>query len=67
MGDWLDAARGDLAGLVALDRFAARGMVRGWHLGRECVRFWVLGVESENWTSSIVSSDDGRRGARWPI
>ena len=41
MGDWRDAARGDLAGLVALDRFAARGMVRGVHLGGECVRFWM--------------------------
>ena len=37
MADWGDAARGHLAGLVALDRFAARGMVRGVHLGRDCV------------------------------
>ena len=36
MDDWRDAARGDLARLVTLDRFAARGMVRGWHLGRDC-------------------------------
>ena len=32
MADWGDTARGHLAGLVALDRFAARGMVRGGHL-----------------------------------
>ena len=37
MADWRDAARGHFAGLVALDRFAARGMVRGMHLGRDCV------------------------------
>ena len=37
MADWGDAARGHLAGLVALDRFAARGMVRGVHPGRDCV------------------------------
>ena len=51
MADWGDAARGHLAGLVALDRFAARGMVRGVHLGRECVHFRMQGVESENRTS----------------
>ena len=32
MGDWGDAARGHLAGLVALDRFAARGMIEGTRL-----------------------------------
>ena len=48
MADWGDAARRHLAGLVALDRFAARGMVMGVHLGRECVHFRVQGVESEN-------------------
>jgi hypothetical protein len=37
MADWGDTARGDLAGLVVFDRFAARGMVRGVHLGRDCV------------------------------
>jgi hypothetical protein len=55
MGDWRDAARGDLAGLVELDRFAARVMVRGVHLGCECVHFWVHGVESENRTSGSHS------------
>ena len=54
MADWGDAARGQLAGLVALDRFAARSMVRGVHLGRECVHFRMQGVESENRTTEWV-------------
>jgi hypothetical protein len=29
MADWSDTARGNLAGLVEVNRFAARGMVRG--------------------------------------
>jgi len=51
MADWGDAARRHFAHLIELDRFAARGMVRGWHLGCEYIRFWMQAVESENRTS----------------
>ena len=67
MADSRDAARGHLARLVELDSFAARGMVRGWHLGCEYIHFWMQAVESENLVSREVGNDDGRRGARWPI
>jgi hypothetical protein len=55
MGDWRDAARGDLAGLVELDRFAARGMVRGVHLGCE---YHLNSVQATNTSGFIEIVDD---------
>src|SRR6056300_56241 len=55
MGDWRDAARGDLAGLVELDRFAARVMVRGVHLGCE---YHLNSVQATNTSGFIEIVDD---------